>query len=697
MSFVCIPRQWTTLFAVLAFVLLTFVSSVSAQDSFSVGDKIRFEFTRKKVTGTITKVLSDGIYKVDIDKGDDRFLPPMTIVRQAKILGKIDSRDTKSNNKQKQPVAKTKTKPNPSLGVRTWQDNTGKHKIEGSFVDLVDGQVSLKAPDGSPIKVPLARLSPEDAKLAESLKTEMAEGNPFAGGEMPGETTSPEPSFTIREMDFSKAKGITASLTDNWNVSPIQADPIAVPDGIKLHPIAVSGRRQIVRDMRTPNRLYIGNRNLLKRVEEGLVIDLATGKTLGPFTYPMKNVKTIAFDSKSNQLLTATTTGERSRPKTVDVWRINGNEVEHKFGFVASNKKIVMPVRSGMFLDSERVLLTIFGQAGIFNLKTMKAETGFQFFGASIVVIGPSGKYLYGRVAEKTAIFDIEAKKTVGSLNQVLQITNNFCFNDSMTLAAFTEAQRLVIFDLEKGEQVEEVILPFQITAGTTPVFLDEENVLLTRSMTASLVNLRLKSPIWSFQGPKFQSVPGTEKLLVVGKESGANSVGLVDMPIKAAKDFISATTLADLIVMPRGSAVSIRGINGSARQKIQDQLERHGYQVTNDAQFEFRTSVTKGEKTTRTYRDVTGGADETITMQSESYELALFKGEEKIWFRVGGGGSNDPGMFVQLNEGESVQSRANQSKASPDGFFGSLLMPEVFIKTPPGFHFGTSIDLDDF
>ncbi len=697
MNFTRLQRNSLPLISALVWFFFASVPNVTAQDSYKLGDKIRFEVMRKEATGTITKVLPSGTYKVAVDKGNDRFLPSTTLIRQAKVIGKVDSGASKAESQPNNSDSKTKANPTVKTEVRTWHDNTGTHKIEGSFVDLVDGQVKLKAPDGSPITVPLARLSPKDSELAESLKSEMSEDNPFAGGVIPGDAESNEPSFSIREMDFSKAKGITAALTDKWSVKPVKAKPIALPDTNKLYPIEISGRRKVIRDMRTPNRLYIGNQKLRERVEEGLVIDLATGKTLGPFTYPMKNVKTIAFDSKTNQLLTATTVGERSRPKTVDVWRINGNDVEHKFGFVASNQNIVLPVQSGMFLDDERVMLTIFGQAGIFNLTTMKAETGFQFFGASVVVTGPNGKFLYGRVNDKTAIFDIEAKKTVGALDQLLQITNNFGFNESMTRVAFTESQRLVIYDLVEGREIEQVILPLQVAAGRTPIFLDDENVLLTRSRGASLVNLRLKSPIWSFRGPNFESVPGTNKMLAIGKKSGNESVGFVDMPARAAKDFIAATTLEELIVMPRGSAVSIRGINSSAKQVIQKQLAAHGYQVENDAPFEFRSTVIKGEKTTRTYRDVTGGADETVSMQSESYELALYKGEEKIWFRTGGSGSSDPGMFVQLEEGQSVQSLANQGKGSADGFFSTLLLPDVFIKTPKGYHFGTSTGLDGF
>ena len=93
----------------------------------------------------------------------------------------------------------------------------------------------------------------------------------------------------------------------------------------------------------------------------------------------------------------------------------------------------------------------------------MKGEAGFQFFNASQTKIGPNGKYLFGRVGDQTVIFDIEARKTVGAFSQQLQITNNFGFNDAMTQAAFTESQRLVIWDLVQDREIAQVFLPFQM------------------------------------------------------------------------------------------------------------------------------------------------------------------------------------------------------------------------------------------
>ena len=45
---------------------------------------------------------------------------------------------------------------------REWRDNTGKHRIEAELVEVEEGQVVLRRPDGRLVKLPLARLSQSD-------------------------------------------------------------------------------------------------------------------------------------------------------------------------------------------------------------------------------------------------------------------------------------------------------------------------------------------------------------------------------------------------------------------------------------------------------------------------------------------------------------------------------------------------------
>ena len=62
--------------------------------------------------------------------------------------------------------------------ARTWTDSTGKHKIDGDFVELAGKTVHIKKSDGKLLKMPLARLSAADRKFVEEQ----------AGGEASGES-----------------------------------------------------------------------------------------------------------------------------------------------------------------------------------------------------------------------------------------------------------------------------------------------------------------------------------------------------------------------------------------------------------------------------------------------------------------------------------------------------------------------------
>lgn len=57
-----------------------------------------------------------------------------------------------------------------SLGVRTWTDVTGEHRVEGRFVELLSGKVvRLQRPDGRFLRINLAELSRADRELVRQI------------------------------------------------------------------------------------------------------------------------------------------------------------------------------------------------------------------------------------------------------------------------------------------------------------------------------------------------------------------------------------------------------------------------------------------------------------------------------------------------------------------------------------------------
>ena len=64
--------------------------------------------------------------------------------------------------------------------ARTWTDSTGKHKIEGEFVKLADGQVDIRRDDGKLVRIRLDKLSEDDQKYARQSARPAAEVTPLA-------------------------------------------------------------------------------------------------------------------------------------------------------------------------------------------------------------------------------------------------------------------------------------------------------------------------------------------------------------------------------------------------------------------------------------------------------------------------------------------------------------------------------------
>ncbi len=73
----------------------------------------------------------------------------------------------------------------PAAWARKWTDVTGKYSVEAEFVELKDGQVRLRKPDGQVITVPLEKLSAADQEHA---KQQAAQPHgPQANAQLPGE------------------------------------------------------------------------------------------------------------------------------------------------------------------------------------------------------------------------------------------------------------------------------------------------------------------------------------------------------------------------------------------------------------------------------------------------------------------------------------------------------------------------------
>lgn len=103
---------------------------------------------------------------------------------------------------------------------RMWSDTSGKFRIKAAVIAIGDTEVTLRKPDMSELKVPLASLSAGDQKFVESL---IAKGGPTT-------TVAPEPPPTEQFQDPVSAGWVTIASAGADAITRVALQPDPIPD-----------------------------------------------------------------------------------------------------------------------------------------------------------------------------------------------------------------------------------------------------------------------------------------------------------------------------------------------------------------------------------------------------------------------------------------------------------------------------------
>jgi hypothetical protein len=125
--------------------------SLQAQDSYDVGDRIRFNSFFGEYTGRIKEVLPFAGYLVEVDRVRNSAVPPTLLGRKDEVLGGVEGGNG--------AIPKV-----PEIKNRTWKTVNGKFSVVAELVDLTeDGGVILrKRSDSKELTVSLEKLSEKD-------------------------------------------------------------------------------------------------------------------------------------------------------------------------------------------------------------------------------------------------------------------------------------------------------------------------------------------------------------------------------------------------------------------------------------------------------------------------------------------------------------------------------------------------------
>ena len=390
----------------------------------------------------------------------------------------------------------TAPRPEPAgAPLHVWTDSTGQHKTEAQFLELLaDGQLRLKKPDGTVVKLPLAKLSEADQQYAQQLAKGGGE-DPFGNAETKPAGDRGEPK-AVTSADWSQVRLVVVDPSAPQRLAP---DAATAPPLGTLRPIALqpppgggleAGFFEFVSGLlldATQRQILVvhGDRNpggaRPSRVER---CDLREAKSLGSIT--LATAKVPRDLSPDGQLLVCLPNWvSPNGADQVEVWRLDraGAEPVISWSTKQSTDGPPEPVDGALFLTPER-LLTSAGWNGklvVWDVKTARALYTLQGRGQCRPALSANRKQLAVTVDTGVFVLDPATGDTLAKVSAEPDYRSTIAFRADGRQLAVCSSERLRIFSLEQGGLVREIWFPSAMGGGSLD-WIGADYVLVDRA-----------------------------------------------------------------------------------------------------------------------------------------------------------------------------------------------------------------------
>jgi len=470
----------------------------AANSDFAPGDKVQVKMGRDPSPGEVIKLNQNGWVTVRVTRMGRQIemtLPPSRIQKMGGATPKTPAAKPGAN-----PFAPT-AKANPLAGMHTWTDSTGQYKTEAEFVEFKDGRVHLKKADGSPVAIPLDRLSPADQQLVRSsTQPSPATKQPAAAGVGSGELVA---------ADWSAAKNIMLSAPQVWSLT---ANPPAEPtQALAQTPIALAppaggkGFFETVSCLgfdRLRGQAFLSRVNKPPGGSEAIWLercDLISGRSLGVAEMP-SDVRLLDVDATGQRMLARSEAFGFGKKGRLDLWDVSGTAPQQlmswePYGSAENTKK---DVSFAAFVDASHVITVGGGKLALWALPEARALYTLKV--NSQPAVNEGGKYLAVSTEEGMFVLDAMTGTTLGRLAGDTGAFMKFSFRpDGLRLAMHCHGGRLQIWDCEKGERIREIFL-HGIHSADQMHWVSDEHILLGRS---NLLDVTHRVILWRYEGVK--------------------------------------------------------------------------------------------------------------------------------------------------------------------------------------------------
>jgi hypothetical protein len=587
---------------------------------------------------------------------------------------------------------------------REWSDSTGGHKITATFVELREGNVYLKTPQGKTIKIPVARLSPADQELVKGGD------NPFQ--EVEGDDNKMSPSKPTGESIATESSNGGAS---GWN-SPLKIDWDDVEeldrsfDGEwklelpKQSELAFTAKRATLNkknnfheDMRRleVNPLaqravagYTVSFSLPKPQSRLALIDLVSGKAI--HTAPVEaDMCPMCLLNDGSTVLMYGTSDDRKGFETSDqiqLWRVNGKKIVQSKTWIPfpddaeswgkrTNGHLAYAVA---IPNNKLILLSGNGHLACIDVVTRKPYWHARLSGNFAVDASTDRSLL--AVADGHAIMIVDPQTGTVKASTFLEDKPHIGWprirwSPGGTKLLFTFMSEIRVLDLTNGNWAHKVgftggpIAPNALSYPHDDYALLDNHLLVHIPSQIKVCDYRSATQIASVGGMCFIGMQGGDAGLVVPAK----------MPHPAAEKILAqAEKDPSVFLIHPGVQVAVNAAGagqwaGQVAQMLSKAATASGYKVVANAPIVIEASVSGPKQEAVSY--IASGS--YIANVYQSTIKVTWQGKD-LWTT---GGSNLPGM-ISTGRGESIQDKLNEIGKSPNlSVFENTRFPKMLQK----------------
>ena len=589
---------------------------------------------------------------------------------------------------------------------RMWSDTSGKFRIKAAVIAIGDTEVTLRKPDMSELKVPLASLSAGDQKFVESL---IAKGGPTT-------TVAPEPPPTEQFQDPVSAGWVTIASAGADAITRVALQPDPIPDYMRLKQGGTAFPLEEFFD-RLGAVLPIGGPDawVLAAVESGhpdkskalptrvLWVSLAKQKVAGRHLLPLNEI-VLDYHAGSRRLLTynkETMAGDPWGKSVLTLWELTptAREIKPIVRWNAnSDDRHTAPW--ARVVDADTVVQRWKKQEYVgwdIPGRRVKWRVSQESFFAPQAVTSGGRKYLVLPEDERVRVLD----SATGRVASVIPVSGGCASvsvsEDGYQLAVLGQST-LTVWDLTSADsqpvkfQAQTIGSPF----STTMAWIGGERVMVEGFATSQILfSLKHNMSLWNYKfdmdavredssGRRVREIIDQHLVYAATVRSGSErglAVGAVKLPGPKVDEADAAFDPESLVIIKPGEAVRLdvkAGENDArVRAALTAKIQANGWVLSDSAPNVMTAEMGQAETRTVTYhmRGLGGSSGEqSVTVAPFYSTLKLMVGDKQAWY---GGTSTGPPPVIFLREGQTAQGEVDKWQHPNVAFFDTVSIPD--------------------